>query len=372
MSTYCKIWANISESQIPAYVKAALSVTSQVGDKNLSLLKAMEKWAAEHKFKLSDLYNEAGISSEQLRKLGTIEEGDSMYGGPDMEVPSALLVSAEGDVSDSDGTGRYGQRLGPVLDYLKRKGTYEGCSLNGIRISKILAVIPPSVAAQIFPNMKHEGTYFTIGIMEDTKHPLTKEQLPPGKYDPNKPVYPKTVTIACHNDHKRYSVFDAFKIFGKATKEIFRQTWKEEFIAMQNTAQSKKAAIKAFLINASQSAGSKINITSISDPTIQANSMASADCDFTVHLKFNCTFGIKDKFVSEFRSKVDEFRKSPQKANPVVPTTQQKAPTLAPKPKAPILAPKPLAPKPVVKKVEEETSTPIASPDVGPEVIRNY
>lgn len=370
MSTYCKAKAKIAENQIPAYVKAAMNVVSTVkGEQPITLLKALEQWAIENGLKLSDLYNEAGISWEQLVALRNVEQGDSSYGGPEIEVPSALLITAGTDIDivDSGATrDEYYRKLGLVKDKLGAKQSFQDVGCDGHFISKIIAVIPPSVSAKIFPNMEKQGTYFTIGIVEDRNHPKTKEQLG-AAYNADKPVYPKTVSIACHNDHKRPQVSNAMDIFGKATKEIFRQTWKEEFIAMQNTAQAKKAMIKEHLLKASQSPESKINILSVSEPNVVPNSIGSAECDFTLRVDFTCTFAIKEEFLKEFEAKIEEAKHYVPKPKAAPVMAPKVAPKVAPQPAAPAVQ---TAPKPTVK----QAPTPVKSPLIvnKPKVIRQY
>lgn len=357
MSTYCGAWSTITEFEIPAYVKSVLGVVSQTGQKTkagkeLTLMTALQEWVDEQNkisrfivktargetsiiadtpeeaakicfkekhlqsigtpvrlmpFTIEDVYNEAGISFSSLKKLGFVEKGDSMYGGPEIEVPSALLVSSSGNVSDQNAN-LYQKKLTPVLNYLRTNRTFEGCGVEGKFIDKIQVVIPPTVAARFFRNMENQGTYFTVGTIEDRNSPLPKEQLPPGKYDPNKPIYAKSIATAFHNDHQRPPVFDAGNALNEQTKQLFHKRWIKAFNNMQSTAQSQKGKIKDFFISKSNSPESKIKISSVSEPVIIPNPKPEKNCDFTVNIRFSCTYTIKEEFINDMRVKLDEYK----------------------------------------------------------------
>jgi len=311
MSTYTAALTELSEKLIPGYVTSAMSVTSQTGNEELTLMKALQDFATAHNMNISDFFNMAGLSPEQLGKAEKAQKGDSSYGGPPIEVPCALLVSAGGVVSDAIGSktiSERGRRVSAVMSELQKGKNFKDVGVDGIYISEIIAQIPPDVMAKIFKGVNPNGDYFAIGILEDRNHPLKKEELPAGQFDLNKPVYRKSVSIACHNDHNRPSTNIALGTWNTFVKESTRKVWQKQFIELSNTAGAKAAQIEAFFKSSSEGNNSKIRVLSIEKASAKGVPILdkTSACDFTMHLEFDCTYSVKEEFLEEFREQIEK------------------------------------------------------------------
>lgn len=394
MSTYHSCISIISPDMIPIYMKSILGLTSTLPQaegqtKAPSLLKLLEEYAKKHGLQLSDLYNPNGISIESLQKLGKIERGDSIYGGPEIEVPQALLVGTneeEGDqtVSVDDSQSSYGKNRSQFS--LQKKKPINEIVVNNKAIKKIMVVIPPSVMGIIDPELDvnkmnpingGRGSYFTIGVIEDRSKPLEKNQLRPGQYDPNNPVYQQMVSFASHSDHKNPAIGKVLKRGHKLAQDVFREKWTKEFRGIINEVSGKNQKIKEFIIKGSEAPDSKIKITSISEPLFfEGKKTADNNCDFSFRVQFKCKFKIRDEFLDSLKNKVvqeqaeaAERRKQkkeekPSEVKPAVAPSTKPAPFGTNKP-APFGAPKP-------KPVEQPQDYEEKKKKIGPTVIRNY